>query len=120
MSQIKTIQQLIEMKQEINDKRNEIKTMYIESLGTDVTYRLATRAEAMQVRKMDDIDVDPYLIYTHVIEPSFKDVALQSAFNTGNKPYMVVDALLNMQEVSKLSLAIIGTKQGDLVKDLKN
>lgn len=120
MAQVKSIQELIEMKQQINDKRNEIKTMYIESLGTDVTFKLATRPEAMQVRKMDDIDVDPYLIYTHLLEPNLKDSSLQAEFNANCKPHMIVDKLFDMQEVSRLSLAIIGTKQSDLVKDVKN
>jgi hypothetical protein len=117
---IKSIQELIEMKQAINDKRNEIKTMFIPSLDTEVTFKTATRAEVFNVRKMEEIEIDVYLIYSHMIEPNLKDKELQETFNSGCKPHMIIDKMFDMEEISKLSLSIIGKDVEEMTKDLKN
>lgn len=117
---IKSIQELIEMKQALADKKSEVNEMYVESLDSDIEYKVASRPEIVQARKLDDIDVDISLIFNNVIKPDLKNAQLQEVFNKGKKPYMIVDVLFTALEVGKLSLAIIGSKQPDLVKDLKN
>lgn len=117
---IKSIAELIEMKQKIDRDKNDVKIFYSESLDSNVKFKLATRVETVQVRKMEDEDIDPYLIYSHVIEPNLSDTQLQETFNNGCEPFKIVDKLFSMQEVGDLSLAIIGDKRIELVKDIKN
>lgn len=121
MNKIKSIQELIEMKQSIDENRNAIRSIYIPSLDTEFKFKMATRPEMVQLRNMDAQDQDTYLIFTHVIEPNLKDSALQEAYNRGNKPYDIVDKLLNYDEVGMLSLAIIDqNSNADIVGDIKN
>lgn len=119
---VKSIQELIDMKEEINKKKNEIKTIYISSLDTEVKYKLATRTEMVNISKMDLADQDSYLVYTHVVEPNFKDKQLQEVFNKGNQPHCIIDKMIiKAQEVAMLSNAIAGQNQNvNIVKDLKN
>lgn len=116
-----SIAALIDMKEKINKRKNEIKEMEIESLGAVFRYKTATRAEMANFKDLDLLDVDPYNVYSHVVEPDLKDKELQAAYNKGGKPYMIVDKLLTPKEVSSLSLAIVGEgKQEDLSKKVKN
>lgn len=117
---IKSIQELIEMKQGIEAKKNEVKTMYIPSLDTEVKFKLATRPEVVQVQSMDKVDIDPYLVYSHVIEPNLGDKQLQDVYNSSCEPFKIIDKLFTMEEVGELSLAIIGHNKKDLLKDIKN
>ena len=118
---IKSIQELIEMKEQVDKKKNEVKTIYIASLDTEVKYKLATRPEMVNASKMDLEDQDPYLVYTHIVEPNLKDKQLQEAFNKGSQPHCIVDKLLEPREVAMLSNAIAGQNQNvNIVKDLKN
>lgn len=120
MSKIKTIQQLIEMKDAISKKRNEVKEFEVKSLGTVFKYKMATRAEMMALKDMEDADVDSYNVFSHVVEPDLKDKTLQSAYNQGQNPFKVVDSLLSPSEVIDLSLAIVGKNKNDLTKAVKN
>lgn len=120
MAEIKSVKELIEMKSEINDKRCQIKSLNIPSLGTDVKFKLASRPEIVQAMAMDNVDLDPYIIFTHVIEPNLADKDLQDAYNKGRDPFKIVDEIMDMEEVGMLSMAIAGKYKGDMVKDVKN
>lgn len=120
MSEIKSIAQLIEMKEEINKKRTEVHTMHVDSLDTDIKFKPASRVDIVKARKMDDTDIDPYMIYAHVIEPDLKDKRLQEAYNKGCQPHEIVDKLFAPAEVGKISLAICGMGAGNPVKTVKN
>lgn len=119
MPEIKSIAQLIEMKEQIKEKKHAVHTMHIDSLDTDVKYKPASRPQIIQARKMDDVDADPYLVYSHIVEPDLKDQRLQDAYNKGSEPFQIVDKLFAANEVGKLSLAICGLG-GTTVKDVKN
>ena len=70
---------------------------------------------------MEREDIDPYLIFTHVIEPNLNDKTLQKAYGlVALEPFKIVDKLFNTDEVGKLSLAIIDKTENDIVKTLKN
>lgn len=119
--EIKSIAQLIEMKDEIENRKNSLGEVEIESLGTKVKFKKATRVELVNLRKMEAEEQDPYLIYSNVVEPNLKDKQLQETFNKGCQPHMIVDKLFSIQDVGKLSLAIIGEiKATDMSKDIKN
>lgn len=121
MKNIKSIAELIEMKKDITEKRNEIKEIYIPSLDTVFKYKTIKRTDFIQVQDLDKIDIDPYIIYSHVIEPDLSNQQLQEAYNQGKEPYKIVDELLTIKEIGMLSLAIIDQSNlGNLAKDIKN
>ena len=117
---VKTIQELIDAKAGIDEKRNKEYTITIKGFG-DIKYKLATRTEVVNIQDMDRIDIDPYLIFTHVTEPKLSDTELQKAYGlVGLEPYKIVDKLFSMDEIGALSLAIIGKTEKDIVKHIKN
>lgn len=118
---VKSIKELIEMKEKINNSKEEIKSIYVQSLDTEFKFKLATRPEMVNASKMDLEDQDPYLVYSHVVEPNLKDKELQEAYNKNLQPHLIVDKLLEPREVAMLSNAIAGQNQNvNIVKDLKN
>ena len=117
---VKTIQELIDMKAGFEEKKNKVYTLKTKSMG-DIKYKLATRTEVVQVQDMDKEDIDPYLIFSHVVEPNLSDKALQDAYSmTGMEPHKIVDKLFDMEDVGNISLAIVGRKKEDMVKNIKN
>ena len=117
---MKTIQQLIDAKAGIDEKRNKEYTINLKGFG-DVKYKLATRTEIIQIQDMDKENIDPYLIFTHVTEPKLNDTELQKFYGlVGLEPYKIIDKLFNADEVGKLSLAIIDRTEKDIVKHIKN
>ena len=117
---VKTIQELIDMKAGFEEKRNKVYTLKTKCLG-EVKYKLASRTEVVQVQDMDKENMDPYLIFTHVIEPNLADKSLQEAYKmVGMEPHKIVDKLFDMEDVGDLSLAIIGRSREDIVKVVKN
>ena len=117
---VKTIQELIDMKGGFEEKRNKVYTLKTKGLG-DIKYKLATRTEVVQVQDMDKENIDPYLIYTHVVEPDLSDKKLQDAYlMTGIEPHKIIDKLFDMEDVGNISLAIVGRKKEDIVKTIKN
>ena len=117
---VKTIQELIDMKAGFEEKRNKIYTLKTVSMG-EVKYKLASRTEIVQAQDMDKIDVDPYIVFTHVIEPNLADKGLQDAYKmVGVEPHKIIDKLFETDDVVNLSLAIVGRNRGDIVKDIKN
>ena len=69
----KTIQQLIDMKTGIDEKRDRVYTVHLDDADMDVSYKLASRTEVIQVQKMGNTEVDPYMIFEHVVEPNLSD-----------------------------------------------
>lgn len=121
MSKVLSIAALIDMKEQIKQGKEAIKEFYVESLDTTFKYKEATRADMATFKEFETVDVDPYNIYTHLVEPDLKDKELQAAYNKGGKPYMIVDKLLKPKEVSELSLAIVGERKTEnLTKKVKN
>ena len=120
MSKIKSIQELIAMKEAIHDSKKQIKELYIKSLDTMFKYKEASRSDIIVARKMDDGDADSYLILKHVVEPNLNDKTLQDAFNKGGKPNDIIDAMIKPLEVGLLSNAIIGNGAGNMVNEVKN
>ena len=118
---IGTIQELIDKKLGIEEKRAKIYTVHSDELDMDISYKLATRTEVIQVQKMGAEDVDPYIIFNHVVEPDLSDKELQKAFGmTAVVPYKIVDKIFNRADVVMLSMAIIGEKQPDITGEIKN
>ena len=116
---VKTIQQLIDMKAGFEEKKNKIYT--VKTKIGDVKYKLASRTEVVQIQDMDKETIDPYLIFTHVIEPNLADKTLQEAYlMTGIEPFKIVDKLFDMEDVGNISLAIVGKTKEDIVKHVKN
>lgn len=120
MAKVKSIQELIELKQKIEKSRDVVKSYYAPSIDTDVQFKLASRVEIIRAREMEDEEMDPYIVYNNVVNPDLSDKALQETYNLGCQPHMIVDKLFTPKEVGDLSMAIIGQLKGDLVKDVKN
>jgi len=117
---VKTIQQLIDMKAGFEEKKNKVYTLKTKGLG-DIKYKLATRTEVVQVQDMDKENIDPYLIFSHVVEPNLADNELQKAYQmTGIEPHKIIDKLFDMEEVGELSMAIIGRGKKNIAEDIKN
>ena len=115
-----TIQQIIDKKAGFEEKKNKTYTLKTKCMG-EVKYKLASRAEVIQVQDMDKEDIDPYLIFKHVVEPNLNDKVLQDAYlMTGIEPHKIIDKLFDMEDVGNLSLAIVGRKKEDIVKTIKN
>jgi len=115
-----TIQQIIDKKAGFEEKKSKIYTIKVKDFG-DIKYKMASRTEIIAAQDMDKFDVDPYLIFTHVVEPNLADKGLQEAYNmVGLEPHKIVDKLFETDDVVAISLAIIGRNKGDVVKDLKN
>ena len=118
---VKTIKELIDMKTGIDEKRAKVYTIHLNDSDMDVSYKLATRTEVIQVQKMDAIDVDPYIIFQHVTSPDLADKELQAGYGmVAIQPFKIVDKLLNRVDIVQLSMAIIGEKQADLSGEIKN
>lgn len=116
---VKTIQELIDMKAGFEEKKNKVHT--VDTKIGDIKYKLASRTELIQIQEMDKEEIDPYLIFKFVVEPNLADKSLQDAYSmTGLEPHKIVDKLFDMEDVGKLSLAIIGRGKKDIVKDIKN
>ncbi len=119
--EVKSIKELIEMKTKIEDQKNQICEIEIPSLNTKFKFKKATRAEIVNIRNMEPIEQDQYLIFNNVVEPNLKDPELQEAFNFGCPPHFIVDKMLSIAEVGKLSLAIIGENENpNFGKDIKH
>ena len=115
-----TIQQIIDKKAGFEEKRSKVYTLKVKGFG-DVKYKMASRTEIISAQDLDKFDVDPYLIFTHVVEPNLADKGLQEAYNmVGLEPHKIVDKLFETDDVVNLSLAIVGRNRGDITKDLKN
>ena len=117
---VKTIQEILDGKAGFDEKRNKVYTMQTESLG-EIKYKKASRTELIQAQKMDEIEIDPYIVFTHIVEPNLSDKSLQDGCKmTGREPHKIVDELFDTNDVVNMSLAIIGKNKGDVVKDIKN
>lgn len=117
---VKSIAELIAMKQQIAKQREEIKELYVPSIDSIIKYKPANRLEIVKARQLEDADADPYLVYSHVVEPALNDAQLQDAYNKGGKPYDIVDKIFAPREVGQIALAIIGNENGNIVKEIKN
>ena len=118
---IKTIQELLDMKINVDAKRAATYTIHLEDADMDVSYKLASRTEIIQAQKMGAVDIDPYIIFTHIVEPNLADKELQKGYGmVAIEPYKIVDKILNRLDLAALSLAIIGEKQKDLTGEVKN
>lgn len=120
---VKTIQELMAMKQELSDKKLATYEFESSTLGT-IRYKKATREEILQISDMDKFDQDSMNVFKHVIEPDLKNPQLQETFNKAKPPHMIVDELFEATEVGELSrlIAGIGSKEAYkmVIKDIKN
>lgn len=120
MAEIKSIAQLIEMKEQISKDKTEVKEMYIESIDSYIKFKPASRVEIVQAQKFEQEDIDPMMVLNHVVEPNLKDQRLQDAFNKNCQPHLIVDKIFGTNEVGKISRAICGLEKVTLHKEVKN
>ncbi|WBK39601.1 hypothetical protein CB452P1_000017 [Clostridium phage CB452P1] len=115
------IKKLIDNKVKIDGERNKEHSYFVNSQGVEFKYKKASRVELVRAQSMENEEIDPYVVFTHVTYPNLADDELQAAYNKEGQPHEIVDALLDAKEVNELSRLIAGiAKPKDLSKEIKN
>lgn len=127
MSQKLTIQNLIEKKDEISEKKQQTFEVFIPSLEGHVTIKKPSRGMISTATEMaqkgQEYESDMFIVYHSVIDPKLKDKELLKAFDVNpNKGYEVVEKLFSSLEVGQLAQQIVNAGEGKvrLVDELKN
>lgn len=115
------IKKLIDNKVKIDEERNKEYSYFVNSQGVEFKYKKASRVEIIRAQTMENEDVDPYVVFTHVTYPNLADEELQAAYNKEGQPHQIIDQLMDPKEVNELSRLIAGiAKPKDLSKEIKN
>lgn len=115
------IKKLIDNKVKIDGERNKEYSYFVNSQGVEFKYKKASRVELVRAQSMENEEIDPYVVFTHVTYPNLADDELQAAYNKEGQPHEIVDSLLDAKEVNELSRLIAGiAKPKDLSKEIKN
>lgn len=126
MSKI-TIVSLLDKKDQIKNKNNSTKKLFIESLSGEITIKEPSRelcAESMQMLHEGSASrADAHIVYNCVVEPNLKDAQLQKEFGCV-EPYDIVDTIFRAGEVVGISgecMAMAGYGNGvrELDKQIK-
>ena len=115
------IKKLIDNKVKIDGERSKEYSYFVNSQGVEFKYKKASRVELVRAQSMENEEIDPYVVFTHVTYPNLADDELQAAYNKEGQTHEIVDALLDAKEVNELSRLIAGiAKPKDLSKEIKN
>lgn len=121
MAKVKSIEELIRLKEAKEKKRNEVREVYIKSIDSNVKYKMADRIQIIKAQELGKYEADAALVYDNVVEPNLKDRTLQDAYGC-NFPMEIVDKLFDPSEVVEISLSIIGQRNvvSEVDKEIKN
>lgn len=115
-----TLKDLIAKKEDIKNKKNETKQLYVESLGGTIIIQKPTRELCLEAWGMDSERGDTYLVYECVIDPNMKDKELHSVFECV-EPLEIVEKIFEAGEVTAISKEIVKfAGYVDSVKEVKN
>lgn len=119
---IKSIEELISMKTDLNKKREMLFDFESNNLQSVIKYKKATWQEICKITNMPNSDAALYTIYQNVKQPNLKDDSLVKAFKKdGCEPYTIVSELFTPQEIHDLAELIVGQNDStDGVKEIKN
>ncbi|WP_407308529.1 phage tail assembly chaperone [Desulfosporosinus sp. SB140] len=118
-----SIADLIANADKIKARKAETRELYVKSLNATVTIVKPSRAAVLDSYEIGEGAGNSYLVYECVTEPSFKDTALQAAYNATG--YEVLDQILDSGEIDSIAKEIIGfagygTDSVSVVEDVKN
>jgi hypothetical protein len=114
------IAELIQNAEEVKKRKSETKELYVKGLKGTVLINKPDRKLISDSFDMEDNhESDKYLIYESVLEPNFKDKALQDAY--GVEGYDILDQIFDPGEIGELSKKIVNfAGYGDSVEEIKN
>jgi hypothetical protein len=114
------IAELIKKAEEIKKKKSETKELKVKSLNGSVLISKPGHTLISDSYDMgDNHEADKYIIYESVLEPNFKDKALQEAY--GVEGYDILDEIFDPGEIGELSKKIIEfAGYGNSVEEIKN
>ncbi len=118
-----SISDLISNADKIKSKKAETRELYVRSLDATVTITKPSRATVLDSYDIGEGAGNAYLVYECVTEPSFKDTALQAAYNATG--YEVLDQILDSGEIDSIAKEIVsfagyGTDSVSVVEAVKN
>lgn len=118
-----SISDLIANADKIKGKKTETIDLYVKSLDATVTIAKPTRAIILDSNDLGNEEGNSYLVYECVVDPSFKDTSLQSAYNATG--YEVLGKILDSGEIDNIAKEIIsfagyGADRVSIVKSVKN
>lgn len=124
MSKPISIADLLERKDQLKNKKNQTKTLYIESLDSHIVIQKPSRALVNEALSMDGDKADEHIVYNCVIKPNLKSADLQKGFGCV-EPTDIVDMLFEAGEVTAISghslqLAGYGNGLKAVDKEIKN
>lgn len=97
-----TIKELIAKKDELKNKKDETKELYIKSLDANITIRKPDKALCMDAMDMGLKGGDEFMVYHSVIDPKLKDKDLQSAYECVS-PMEIVEKVFEIGEISLIA-----------------
>lgn len=118
-----SVSDLIKNADKIKAKKAETRDLYVKSLGATVKIVKPTRAVVLDSYELGEGEGNLYLTYECVVEPNFKDAALQEAY--GATGYEVLDAIFDPGEIDSIAKEIVGFggyggSAISIVEDIKN
>ena len=117
-----SVKDLIARKEEIKNKKDETKELYIESLDANIIIRKPDKALCLDAMDMGVKSGDEFLVYNSVVEPRLKDKELQSAYDCVT-PSEIVDKIFEIGEISLIAKECISlagfTDSVKVVDDVK-
>ncbi|MDQ7096938.1 hypothetical protein REC12_25410 [Desulfosporosinus sp. PR] len=118
-----SVSDLIANVDKIKAKKAETRELFVKSLNASVTIVKPSRATILDSYDIGEGAGNSYLVYECVMEPSFKDTALQAAYNATG--YEVLDQILDSGEIDSIAKEIIGfagygADSVSVVEDVKN
>lgn len=132
MSNKVTVKSLLAKKEELKNKKKQTLTLYVESLGGEITVEEPSRALSMEAIGMSQDPVtadkaDAHMVYNCVVEPNLRDPELQQEFGCV-EPTDIVDMIFRAGDIVSISgyaLELSGyspdaTGVRKVDKDLKN
>lgn len=117
MAEIKTIEELIKMKEQIKEEREKVYEVEIPSRDMVMKYKKPTRGDILKASKLDSSDGDLKLIYDAVVEPDLKNKDLLNAYCKGKPPYMIIEELLEPIEIGEFSKLLISSAPNESVDE---
>lgn len=115
-----TLKDLIAKKEQIKNKKNETKQLFVSSLDGTITVQKPSRELCLEALDMDSQRGDTYLVYHCVIEPNLKDKELQDSFGCV-EPIEIVEHIFEAGEVSSIAKELVKfAGYVDSVKEVKN
>ncbi|WMJ80992.1 phage portal protein [Clostridium sp. MB40-C1] len=119
-----TIAELIKRKEQLSNRKNEHRELYIKSLDRKITIQKPDRSIILESYGMQEGEGNKFLVYECVTEPNLKDSELQKAFDV-KVPTDIVDEIFDPGVVDTISKEIVifaGYEEGavSLVNDVKN